>query len=252
MGEPNMNNAHKTNNIPEEILELLPWYALGKLSVDDNAIFENATLRYPSLQKQITLEQQMIELVSADKTLLDMSVIASIEERLKSVLNVIENLKPPTNAKNNSESKLTNSFLENLKNAFSSLVPNLDFKPHYAGIAGVAALAVSVAIFSSFVTTSDTSTSDFDLASANDKSKANETVTDTNKTVILVGFSGSADELSDNEVLKGKQIKITSPADKDGFFQISFQKSINADEIKQIIKTLLAQKETVWFAGEAF
>ena len=243
-----MNNiTHNTALIPEAILELLPWFVLGKLSSDDQASYEKALKTYPSLQKQFELEQRMIALVSADNTLLDKSAIAPAEERLKSVFNVIDNL-DTTVASN---AKL--SIVAKLKNVFNSIIPSLGIKPQYARFAGVAALALSVAILSAIVIPSSTETSDYSLASADAPSLVNQTpVANAAKTILLVGFNGTEEELAQNDVLKGKQINIGSPEDNDGFFQISFNDSMSTDEVQQTMEALLAQKETVWFVGEAF
>mgnify|MGYP000026466354 CR=1 FL=1 len=87
-----MNNNTKNSDslIPEKVLELLPWYAIGKLSVDDQALFEQALVTHPSLQTLLEQEQTMITKVSVDKSILEKSAIAPTEERLKSVLNMID------------------------------------------------------------------------------------------------------------------------------------------------------------------
>ncbi|WP_299871788.1 hypothetical protein [uncultured Cocleimonas sp.] len=251
--------TNNTTNIPEEVLQLVPWFAIGKLSEEDKAFFENALLSYPSLQEQLNLEKQMIDLVSedsvllnyADGSLVDKSVIAAPEERLKAVFNVIDNLEPATKAQRQSDA--TGSLVERLKNAFDSLIPNLGIKPQYARFASVSVLALSVAVIASIVIPSKTETSDFTTASAVTQPIDNqEKLASTTKIVLLVGFNGTSEELSNNDVLKGKQIKIGSPADNNGFYKISFKDSMTADEVKQTIDALLAQKETIWFAGEAF
>ncbi len=246
-------NTNNVTNIPEEVLELIPWFVIGKLSVDAQAFFENALQSYPLLQKELKIEQQTIKLVSADNSLFYKSVIASPEERLKSVFNVIDNLEPPSKATSHSKSDVTGSIVERLKNAFDSLIPSLHIRSQYARIASVSVLALSIAVLSSFVAPPHTETSDFIPASAVTQPMGNQTsLADTSNTILLVGFNGTSLQLSNNDALKGKQIKIDSPADKDGFFQISFKDSMNADEVKQTIDALLAQEDTVWFAGEAF
>ncbi len=246
-----MNNTNNTSYIPKEALELIPWFAIGKLSEDAKDFFEKALLSHPSLQKLLQTEKQMIELVSADKSLLDRSVIAPKEERLKSVLNVIDNLETATKA--HSESNVRQSLFEKLKNTFFSLIPISDSKPQYAQFASVSALVLSIAILASIVNPSTIETSEFIPASAVTQATENQaSLVSATKTILLVGFHGSPEELSNNDALKGKQMKIDSPTDKEGFFQISFQDSMSKDEVKQTLDALLKQKESVWFAGEAF
>ena len=245
----NMNN--NTNNsegfIPEKVLELIPWYAIGKLSVDDQVFFEKALVSYPSLRKQIEIEQQMQQAVSADHSILDKSAIAPTEERLKSVLNMID----AEEARDNS--KQSNSILDKFKSAFDVLMPSTNGMPQYARLASVGILVLSVAVLTAFVAPLFNDKSDFVPASAVTQSKANQpTLTNSTKTTLLVGFNGSSVELGDNTVLKGKVLKIESVPDKEGIFQISFKETMNNEQIKQTIDSLLAQKEIIWFAGEAF
>ena len=47
-------------------------------------------------------------------------------------------------------------------------------------------------------------------------------------------------------------MKIDSPTDKEGFFQINFKDSMSEDEVQQTLNALLAQEQVIWFAGEAF
>ena len=160
------NTTNNTTDIPVGVLELLSWFAIGKLPEGAQAVFEDALQSYPLLQKQLNLEQQMIELVSADISLLDQSVIGSQEQRLKSVFNVIDKLELPNKAISHSESVVTSSLAGRLKNAFDSLIPSLDLRSQYARIASVSVLVVSIAVLASLVAPSDTETSDFTPASA--------------------------------------------------------------------------------------
>lgn len=248
-------NTNNTIKIPESFLELMPWFAIGKLPIDAQIKFEKAMKSYPLLQEQLKQEKQMIDLVSADKSLLDKSIIAPQEERLKTVFNIIDS--PELSTKENSQTQVSvwNSIIKRLKNVFDSQTPTLDslnlgFKPQYAS-AGV--LVLSVAVLSSFIVPSQTERSVFIPASAVIQPSDNQaSIVNATKTVLLVGFNGTQEELSSNGALKGKTSKVDSLPDKPGFFQVSFTDSMNSDEIKQMIDALLAQKEAIWFAGEAF
>lgn len=247
-----LNNMHNnTNNsdglIPEEVLELVPWYAIGKLSVDDQALFEEALVSYPSLKNHVEIEQQMMQAVNADHSLLSKSAIAPTEERLKSVLNMIDIEESRTDSVQDS------SIFAKVKNAFDSLIPSSNGVPQYARVASVGILVLSVAVMTAFVAPLFSDKSDFVPASAETQSKTNEpAVVNAAKTTLLVGFNGSSVELGENTVLKGKLIKVESVPEKEGMFKISFRDSLNANQIKETINSLLAQKELVWFAGEAY
>ena len=247
-----MNNK-TTDNIPDSILELLPWFTIDKLSIEDKLIFENALLSYPSLQQHLKHEQQLIEKVSMDNSILDKSVIPAIEERLKTVFNMIDHPEILTRTKELSDSSTTTTVLDRVKNIVNSLIPRQDFMQQYSRVAGVACMVLSVAALTTFAKPLFTHTSDFVPASAVTQSAAKQAESTNNtKTVLLVGFNGTSEELSNINALKGKQINIESPPDKDGFFQISFKQTLNADEIKTTIDSLLKNEEMIWFAGEAF
>lgn len=250
-----MNNStnNNTEDIPDAILELLPWFVTGKLSIDDQLLFENALQTYPSLQQQLKREQQVIALVSADHTLLDKSLLAPPEVRLQSVFNTIDNPEPAIKSVIQDEPVVKRSLLERLKNTFDTLIPKVFLNPQYARIASVSVLAISIAVLASLITPTLTEKNVFIPASADVEQKSSQSsLATTEKTVLLIGFNGTAEELSNNAALKGKQINIVSPADKGGFFQVSFTGPMSADEVKQTVDALLAQEEIIWFAGEAF
>jgi len=249
----NSNTNNSYSDIPEEVLELLPWYAIGKLSLEDQTLFEKALIRYPLLEGQLQQELQLIETVSTDKSILNLSAIATQDERLKSVLNMIDVAETQGQTKDNSESGTSSSLLDKLKNAFETLMPSADDLPQYARVASVAVLVLSIAALTAFVAPLFTETSEFIPASVVSESSDEQTsLINASKTVLLVGFNGTSVELGNNDVLKDKLLKIETVPDKKGIFQISFKQTLSSDEIKQTIDALLEQKEVIWFAGESF
>ena len=86
----NKNTKNSNSKIPEEVLELVPWYTIGKLSVEDKAFFEKALTKYSGLSELLQEETQIVALTSADRSILNKSAIAPPEERLKAVFNMID------------------------------------------------------------------------------------------------------------------------------------------------------------------
>jgi len=242
----NKNTNNSNHEVPEEVLELVPWYATGKLSDEDRAFFDDALVEYPSLQTYLREEMQMIEIVTANKSLLDKSAIAAPEERLKSVFNMID-----------AEKEIpSESVFDKVKKALNSWLPSNEGVPQYARALSAVAVVVTLAILTAFITPIFTEKSDFVPASATSVPKT-ETLTaakvvDTENTVLLIGFNGSSEELGNNAILKDKLLKIESVPNKKGIFQISFKESLSTAEIKQTIDALLLQKDLIWFAGEEF
>jgi len=249
----NNNTKNSDSDIPQEVLELVSWYAIGKLSVGDQTLFEKSLIRYPLLEKHLQQELRLIETVSADKSLLNLSAIAAQDERLKSVLNMIDVAETQDQTKDNSESVTSSSLLDKFKNAFDTLIPNLEGVSQYARVASIGVLVLSVAALTAFIAPLFTETSDFIPASAVSQPKGEQSSTvNASNTALLVGFNGTSVELGNNDVLKGKLAKVETVPDKEGVFQISFKQVLTSDEIKQTIDALLAQDELIWFAGEEF
>lgn len=239
MTNKNMNK----NDIPNDVLELLPWYAIGNLSTDDQNFFDNALSAYPLLKELLKQELQLVETVSDDKTLLDLSAISKQEERLKSVFNIID-------IAEKEEPTKTYSVINKFKNLYNSFVPNST--PQYVPIAGVGILVLSVAVLTAFVTPIFTESNEFIPASAVIQDDNKKTiVSNASNSVLLVGFNGTASELGNNDVLKGKVLRIESVPDKVGFYKILFKESLGYSEAKEIIDELLLQKDLIWFAGES-
>ena len=238
MGFQQSKNINDNSNIPEEVLELLPWYATGKLSIEDKTFFEIALSKYSSLEKELKQELALIKTVSNNSSLLDLSITSDPEQRLKSVFNMIDNEEALVPAKKA-------PLLKKLKNAFDALISD-QIAPSYARFASVGLLVLSVAAISTFVVSSFNETSDFTLASASSHPMDEQTTT----TSLLVGFNDTHDQLENIEVLKEKLMKIETAPDGTGFYQIRFKKVLSPEEIKQTLEALQKEQELVWFAGE--
>ena len=249
-----MNNNTKNSNsdIPEELVKLVSWYVIGKLSVDDQAIFDEALMRYPLLEELVAEEQRMMQIVSANESVLDKSAIANQDERLKSVLNMIDVAESQEHIRESSKITSSISIIDKLKNLIG-LNSTAEGVPQYARAASFAILVLSVGVLTAFVAPLFTDKSDFVPASASNQISPNQTtVASSSTTVLLVGFKGTSVELGGNQVLKGKLAKIESVPDKEGIYQISFKKMMSSAETQETIEALLAQKNLVWFAGEEF
>jgi hypothetical protein len=118
---------------------------------------------------------------------------------------------------------------------------------------GFASAAIIVAVLMAFIAPiftqgKFTEQNEFTPASATSP----ETSSSTSATILLVGFNGTSEELSVYPTLKDKLTKIEAVPTKQGMYRVSLNSKLNADEVKQILDTLLSEKEHVWFAGEAF
>lgn len=246
-----MKNKNKNNysDIPQEILELLPWYAIGVLSENDRMSFDKALLEYSQLENALKQELQLIKTVSMHKSIFDVSIIASQDERIKSVFNVIDNPKLQIQEQHLNTSidvqTTSISLKDKIKNVFNNLFP--DSESQYA-LLSVGVLIFSVVVLTSFTTPHKTDVSDFNLASAKSEIIENKQA----KTSLLVGFNGSSKELGNNHSLKNKFLKIETTPDVPGIYQVTFKETLSSEEIQTMLNELQKQEELIWFAGEEF
>jgi hypothetical protein len=241
-----MNTNTKNNHLPKKALELLPWFAIGVTSAEEQAYFQQALLKYPELQKLLDQELEIKRLVSEDKSLLDLSVLEPMDERLKSVLNQIDSI-----AVNQTDNHQVNiGFAGIFKRALKSWIPADLGIWQYSGFASAAIL---VAVLMAFVAPlfnqgKITEQSKFTTASAVNP-EVNEVAS---TTVLLVGFNGSPEDLRGFPAFKDKLEKIEAVPSKKGIYRVSLNKKLDKVKTKELIETLMAQKELVWFVGEDF
>ena len=249
-----MNKNTDNQEIPDEVLELLPWYATGSLSPADTNFFEQALSDYPSLRVRLEQEHEMIQIVSKDNSLLDLSLLEPQEERLKAVFNIID--AEPKPQKQDTLINTEESLFDKIKQGFNSFLgADGDGFSQYARAGSVAVLVISLAVLTAFIAPLFNQSSDFLPASSGANTKENTTSENVSKnltTILLVGFKGSSVDLGANKVLENKVAKIESIPTKEGMYQISFKNKLNEAETKEIIAALMAQKELVWFAGEEY
>lgn len=74
----------------QEVINLMPWFNLGKLSPEEKSMVESALIEDPSLKGQLTLDQDIMARIIADPTLLDKSAFAPSTVRLEKVLAQID------------------------------------------------------------------------------------------------------------------------------------------------------------------
>ena len=224
----------------------MPWFTMGKLSPEDHAYFQDCLNKHPQLQQLLDHEQEMKRLILQDKTLLELSALEPIDERLKKVMNQIDSV--PQNKTEKYEVNL--GFVSKLKESLISWFPGKLNIWHYSSFASAAIL---VAVLMAFIAPifnqgKFTDETEFTPASANDTELNNSAST----TILLVGFNGSPEELRTQPALKDKLTNVEAVPTKKNMYRVSLNSKLNADEVKQILDTLLSEKEHIWFAGEAF
>ncbi len=235
-----MNIDTKNNQIPEEVLELLPWFAIGGLSSEEHSYFQEALLKFPKLQQLLDQEREMIRLIAEDSSLLEISSLEPAEQRLKGVLNRIE-----SNIVNEEESLSTTG---KIKKMLDSWLPDSLGASQFSSFASVAILVVSLVALAAFIAPLFTQESNFTPASA----VVTKATSPASATILLVGFNGSSKELSTYPLFTNILATVEPVSGKKGMYQVSLNKKLDEQQVKGLIAKLVAQKELVWFAGEAF
>ncbi len=229
------------NNIPKEIIELLPWYAIGCLSDEEHNTFQTALLKYPDLQSKLDQEREMITIISENHDLLEESALIPSAQRLESVLNRLE----AQNLEEVSESQQSNVKNSNgIKDFFTNLIPNNFGTLHYASIAvAVFAAAIFFALVEPIFNNQDNT---FVPAAAKISDSQSQ------HTVILVRVNGDSEDLKKIPALSNFYSKIEPVSGNKGMYQIKLNKKLNAEQVKKLISDLQTQTELIRFAGEEF
>ena len=233
-----MNNKDNNNQIPVRALELLPWYALGLLEVEEKQYLEKALLEFPELQEHLKTENEMVQHLREEKELFSLSAIENREERLGQLLKR-EEFQPKVSGQQ--ETTINTKLVKFIKALF---LGNMS-KPQYVGFAAITTL--SIALLFAVTTPLLESKSTFYPAST----KSDEGTTE--KNTLLIGLSVEPNDPRLLKLLKKYDIKTSSIAEKDGMYRLSFTNNKpNAADLDKLLLTLSKQKELIWFVGEAY
>lgn len=231
--------TNKNQNL-EEAQKLLPWYATGWLAPKERAFVQEMLSKHPELQKELELEYEIIKHVKEDESLLDLSLLESTEKRLSNVLDKLEPHEVFEHAPIDSV-----SLIDQLMQFVYKLFSGDSTKLQYAGFAVVSML--SVALLYAFISPLINKQNTFYPATVASFETAGE-----DETILLVGLNTDSADPRLKQLLQGVDTKISVVPGKDGMYRIHLSKKLSAIEIKMLIQQLTANKELVWFAGEAY
>ena len=244
-----MNNTNK-NQILAKATELLPWYAIGKLSPDDLSFMDDALATYPELKNQLNIEQSTIKQVKSNPEILNASALEAPVDRVNHVLGLLDDparttLKQKAGEHNQSQKQSKGK----LKQFFDKLFPSsASFGAYqYAGFALVvfALVAIINNIFNQAPVVIQESV--FYPAAKQSTPFKNKT----NQTVLLLGVNGKLTSPKLLKLLHKVDAKISPVLDKDGMYRVTLGKKLNSITINALLDELRAEKELVWFAGES-
>ncbi len=244
-----MNNTNK-NQVLNKATELLPWYAVGKLSPNELSFMTEAIASYPELKSQLEIEQSMIQLVKNNADILNASAIEAPEDRVNHILDLLDEPSLTTLKQEADDSNVNQSLPKNkLKQFFDSLFPRSSSLGayQYAGVALV--IFALVAIVNNTFNKAPEVIQESVFYPA-----AKQNATFKNKkdhTVLLLGVSGKLDSPKLLKLLQKVEAEISAVPEKDGMYRVTLGKKLSSITINALLDELRAEKELVWFAGES-
>jgi len=248
LSENTMKNTNK-NQVLNKATELLPWYAIGKLSPDDLSFMDQALASYPELKKQLKIEQSTIQLVRSNSEILNASALESPEDRVNHILDLLEEPAHETQKQNiAAQDKNQNLPKSKLKQFFGKLFPSSNsFGAYqYAGFAFIVFGLVAI-VHNTFKSPTVIQESVFYPAAKENTAFKNKT----DQTVLLLGVNGKLDSPKLLKLLQKVDAVISPVPEKDGMYRVILGKKLNSITINALLDELRAEKELVWFAGES-
>jgi len=241
----------------QEVINLMPWYNLGKLSDAEKTMVDEALSEDASLREQLSLDQDIMSKVLADPKLLDRSAFESSDIRLDKVLSLIDETvvtklasKPQVVAK---EKQPSVSMLTVIKSFFADLLTGSSHSFTYAVFAALTVVQLALLMF--FVVPSTMQDNDFIDGYA--------PVTEDKKVIVPEPAGANIDSsldleimMKDNIVIEGfpnesiGDLELELLPNSDGKYHIRPSRKLKPAEIEVIKNGLLDDTAEVKFAGE--
>lgn len=230
-----MNKKQINKQTPTRALELLPWYVTDQLSPEEHEYLQEVLSQNPEFQEILQKEQQIINRIKDDKSILDKSCLEATEVRLAKVLDKIALDSPE-----NTMGKPKQGFLLYLGNLFSYNSP----KSQYAVLAAITTL--SIALLFAFISPLVEENTVFYPATSTVIKSSDATTT------FLIGLNTEFDNPRLQKLLNEHNATIKAIPGKSGMHHLSLSVKLNGEQTKNLLKKLTNDKELFWFAGEEF
>ena len=243
----------------QEVINLMPWYNLGKLSAEEKLMVDDALTEDPSLAKQLALDQSIMSKVVADPKLLDRSAFAPSTVRLDKVLAQIdEGIAAKTEKKPSRKVKVKKQPVDafaGLKAFFGNLISGSSHSFTYAVFAALTVVQLALLMF--FVVPSTMPSSTFEAASGSSRSAPapafDESMTDNNPSSLVLLIA-----MKDNIPLEGfttktfGRLELELLPSNSGYYRVRLDKKLTTDQIEVLKNELSHKTANVIFVGEEF
>ena len=244
-------------NNRQEIINLMPWYNLGKLSDAEKAMVDEALTQDPALKEQLTLEKEMMSKVVADPKILDKSAFESNAARLNNVLSQIDDIvAQSTPAKKKvvlEPTKETISIFAGVKSFFTGLLTGNSHSFTYAVFATLTVVQLGLLMF--FVAPSAMQDrSEFITSSAETNLAQEPVVTEANEVselVLLITVENNLQVEGFTSETLG-EVKLEILPSNYGYYRVRINKKRTPEEIEVLKNELSHKTSNVIFVGQEF
>ena len=242
----------------QEVVNLMPWYNLGKLSDAEKTLVDEALTEDPSLKDQLSLDQQIRATVVTDPSLLDRSAFESSDLRLNKVLaqideTVVKSIEPKATpvAK---EKEATQSPFDSVTSFFTNLLSGSSHSFTYAVFAALTVVQLALLLF--FVVPSTMQSNDGFNTASGEKGKivpepAPMTLQDRAPSGLVLMIA-----IEDNIKIEGfisktfGDLELELIPDSYGYYRFRLNKDLTREEIEVLKNELSHKTNNVIFVGE--
>ena len=244
----------------QEVVNLMPWYNLGKLSDAEKTLVEEALIEDSSLQEELSLDQNIRAKVVAEPDLLNKSAFASCDVRLNNVLAQIDDtVVKPIDTKTKAafkEKTPTISPFSGVKFFFTDLLSGSSHSFSYAVFAALTVVQLALLLFFVVPSTMQKS-SEFSTASGDPSTPAQAPSMNTasdNKASGLVLLVAMEDNIQIEGFISKTlgDIKFDLIPDNYGYYRFRLNRNLTLEEIEVLKNELSHKTKNVIFVGEDF
>ena len=241
----------------QEVINLLAWYNLGKLSDDEKNMVESALKEDPSLREQLSIEKSMAALIKEDKTLLDQSLFEDSQSRLDGVLAKIDLLegtqaatKPVVAKKATVATAEKQSYFAQLKAKFDDLLASSSHSFTYAVFAALTVVQLGLLVFFIVPSVNMEAEGEYYTASADTQVTNNpvQNVAVEGGTVLIIGMQGHI--RLDGITSLSSDVKIDLLPSASGYYRVRVNKKLSNIELQELKNELSKKHGAIQFIGE--
>jgi len=234
----------------QEVISLLPWYNLGKLSDDERAMIENALEEDTSLKEHLLIEQSMSASIKDDKTLLDLSLFDSSESRLTNVLAKIDLLEESKEVSTQQvvtqkavELEVKQSIFAKLKLKLDDLLTSSSHNFTYAVFAALTVVQLGLLVFFIVPSANMGPESEFEVASSDTHNMLPST-----GVILLFDIGGHINLGGTTRLSNGAKINLLPGAS--GYYRVQVSKTLSKIELQELTNELSKKHGDVKYMGE--